>query len=349
MKILIISDAWKPQINGVVRTYEHISEELTHRGHEITVIGPADFPWCIALPGYPEIKLALFPYRRLEKMIDDFNPDVIHIGTEAFLGRAGQKYCRRHGFKFTTCYNSHFPDYIAKRIGKYLPFLTNFIKNIIIRHLQIFHDHATGVIVATESLEKELKLWGFRTDMHRLSRGARLDIFYPGDATLFHDLPHPVALYVGRIAIEKNLEAFLDMDWEGSKVIIGEGPDLPMLKRKYPAACFIGKKEKEDLAAHYRSADIFVFPSRTDTFGMVLVEALASGLPVAAYNVTGPRDIITQTYLGALHDHDLADAAARALALTKNTKDQRRRHTEENYTWQAVAQQFLDILISVGK
>lgn len=348
MKILIISDAWKPQVNGVVRTYEHIAEELEKDGHIIKVIGPADFPYRIPMPGYSEIELAINPYGRLKRMIEEFDPDALHIATEGPLGQAGRKYCIRHNLKFTTTYHTHFPDYIAKRVGKFLPFLASPVKKSAIKSLREFHSHAAVMLIATQSLEDELKEWGFETPMHRLTRGAKLDIFRPGVPEMFHDLKRPVAIYVGRVAIEKNLEDFLDMTWHGSKVIVGDGPDLAELQNKYPGAHFAGKKEGEELGAHYRSADIFVFPSRTDTFGMVLVEALASGIPVAAYDVTGPRDIITEPHLGALHDQDLADAAGRALEQAEH-KHKRRAHVEEHYTWPAVAKQFFDILEKTGK
>ncbi|MCB9990833.1 MAG: glycosyltransferase family 1 protein [Rhodospirillales bacterium] len=348
MKILIISDAWRPQINGVVRTYEHIGAELEHMGHEIKVIGPADFPFRMKLPGYAEIELALNPYGRLKKMIDAWDPGAIHIATEGPLGQAGRRYCAKNGFKFTTSYHTHFPDYAAKRAGKFLPFLTKPVKEFFIRQLRDFHHSGAGLLIATQSLEEELRGWGFETPMHRLTRGVHLDIFKPGEPELFDHLPRPIALFVGRVAIEKNLEAFLDMRWHGSKVIVGDGPDLAMLRAKYPDAHFAGSKVGDDLGAHYRSADIFVFPSKTDTFGMVLIEALAAGLPVAAYNVTGPRDIITEPFLGALHDDDLANAAGRALEQAAH-KDKRHHHVKEHYTWPAVARQFLEVIEQVGK
>lgn len=348
MKILVISDAWKPQVNGVVRTYEHIGAELKKMGHLLKVIGPADFPLRTRMIGYPEIELALNPYDRLSRMTEEFDPDTIHIATEGPLGQAGKKYCLKRGLNFTTSYHTHFPDYIAKRVGKFLPFAAKPVKKAAINSLRDFHNKASVVLIATQSLEDELRSWGFSSPMKRLSRGAHLDIFRPGEPEVFHDLPRPVAIFVGRVAIEKNLEAFLDMEWKGGKVIVGDGPDLAELQRKYPDAVFTGKKEGEELGQHYRSADVFVFPSRTDTFGMVLVEALASGLPVAAYNVTGPRDIITEPYLGALHEDDLALAAQQALKVA-DQKDERRRHVEQYYTWPAVAEQFVEVLQEVGK
>ncbi|MGB0720400.1 MAG: glycosyltransferase, partial [Bdellovibrionales bacterium] len=204
-----------------------------------------------------------------------------------------------------------------------------------------------AMMVATQSLEDTLRGWGFKNPIHRLIRGANLDVFHPGEKTLFKDLKPPIALYVGRIAIEKSVEDFLDMPWDGTKVIVGDGPDRAELERKYPAARFVGKKTGADLAAHYRSADLFVFPSRTDTFGIVLVEALASGLPVAAYNVTGPKDIITADFLGALDETNLKAAADKALS--SGTPEQRSRHVKDHYTWKNASRQYEDALINKVK
>lgn len=342
MNILIISDAWKPQVNGVVRTYEFIGAELEKMGHTVKVIGPADFPRRIPCPGYKEIELAILPYKRLSAMIKSFAPDHIHIATEGPLGKAAHKYCRKHNRHFTTSYHTHFPDYIAKRVGKFLPFLHAPVKNAAIADLRKFHNHANAVMIATQSLEDELKSWGFTAPMHRLTRGADLNIFKTGEKTAYENLPRPIAVFVGRVAIEKNLEAFLDMQWDGSKVVIGDGPDMAELQQKYPQGHFLGKKLGDDLGHHVRSADVFAFPSRTDTFGMVLVEALACGLPVAAYNVTGPKDIITEDFLGSLHDTDLSWAAYDALKKSDDA-EKRHKHVRDNYTWERAADQFLHI------
>jgi len=347
MKILVVSDAWKPQVNGVVRTYEYIGAELEAMGHEMAVIGPADFPCRMKMPGYPEIELALFAGSRLRRLIDEASADVIHIATEGPLGRGARNYCLKKGWKFTTCYHTQFPDYVAKRVAKFIPFLGPPVKKLVIKSVKDFHNKAGAVFVATQSLEDELRSWGFIAPLRRLTRGALLDIFRPGPPEVFKDLKRPVALFVGRVAIEKNLEAFLGMEWQGTKAIVGDGPDMAELKRKYPDTLFAGKKVGEELGKHYRSGDVFVFPSRTDTFGMVLVEALASGLPVAAYNVTGPRDIITQPFLGVLDD-DLATAAKKALNLA-DQKDARRKYVEQHYTWPAVAEQFMSVISEVGK
>jgi len=337
LKILIISDAWHPQLNGVVRTYEHLIEELEKRGHIVKVIGPSDFPCTIPTPGYREIKLAIAPYKHLKRLIDDFAPNRIHIATEGPLGWAARKYCKKHGRQFSTSFHTLFPDYVAKRAAKYLPFLykpAHAIAKSIIRH---FHQPSIVMMVATQSLEDTLREWGFTPAIMRLTRGAKIDTFSPGEKTKFKDLQSPIALYVGRIAIEKNIEAFLSMQWQGEKVIIGEGPARAELEAKYPSAHFLGKKTGNELAEYYRSADVFVFPSRTDTFGMVLIEALACGTPVAAYNVTGPKDIITQDYLGALNA-DLSKAALNAL--THGTAQERANHIAQHYTWETAAQQF---------
>jgi glycosyltransferase involved in cell wall biosynthesis len=344
MKILIISDAWHPQVNGVVRTYENLSEQLRRLGHEVKVIGPSDFRVCMPMPGYAEIQLAINPYGRLKRIIEAYQPDCIHIAAEGPLGWAGRKYCKKHNLKFSTSYHTHFPDYVAKRLAKHLPFLYTPIRNMAKKIILNFHAPSSAMMIATQSLEDELKSWGFKTPMHRLSRGAKLDMFYPGTQTLFNDLKRPVAIYVGRVAIEKNLEEFLAMDWAGSKVIVGDGPSRGVLSKKYPEAVFVGKKEGEELAAHYRSADLFAFPSRTDTFGIVLIEALASGLPVAAYNVTGPKDIITDKALGSLHENSLAAAAQEALR--HGSPEERANHVKNYYTWENAGHQFEKALIN---
>ena len=341
MKILIISDAWKPQVNGVVRTYEYMIPELETLGHEVKVIGPADFPLNFGVPSYQEIKLAVMPYARLSRMIKAYAPHTIHIATEAPLGRAAARYCKRHRLPYTTAYHTHFPDYIAKRIAKILPLLAGPVKNYAIKSLRKFHATSSALFIATQSLEDELKAWKFETPMHRLTRGVKLDLFRPGDTDVYADLKRPIALYVGRIAIEKNLEAFLSIPWEGTKVLVGDGPATKELKHKYPDAVFVGTKTGEDLAAHFRGADVYVFPSKTDTFGMVLVEAMASGLPIAAYNVTGPKDIVTQRFLGILDD-DLEIAVRNAVALTGDA-DKRHNYAKAHYTWPIVARQFMDI------
>lgn len=338
-KILIVSDAWTPQINGVVRTYENLSRELTAAGHAVTVLGPRDFPWRVPLPLYPEIELALFADRPLARHIARENPGRIHIATEGPLGWAARRFCLRETFAFTTSYHTHFPDYLAARAPAPCGAL---LRHGAIRLLRRFHAPARAVLVATPSLEAELKGWGFSAPMRRMTRGVDLETFHPGEKRLFSDLKRPVALNVGRVAVEKNLEAFLAMPWPGSKIVVGDGPLLASLRARFPEVLFTGKKTGKDLADHYRAADVFVFPSRTDTFGMVLVEALACGLPVAAYNVTGPRDIVTQRVLGRLGD-DLAACARAALESADARSDAQARfdHVRTTYSWACAARQFL--------
>jgi len=344
MKILIISDAWHPQINGVVRTYEHLCAELEKSGHDTKVIGPASFPITIPTPGYKEIKLALFAYGRLARMIEAYEADKIHISTEGPLGKAARKYCLKNDIPFSTSYHTQFPDYIAKRVAKILPFLYDNVRNLGIKIMRDFHAPSKAMFVATQSLENTLVNWGFQTPMHRLTRGANLNIFRPrkkADKDVYEGLKRPIAVNVGRVAIEKSIEDFLAMDWPGTKVIVGDGPSREELEAQYPDAIFVGAKTGEDLGAHYRCADVFVFPSRTDTFGMVIVEALASGLPVAAYDVTGPKDIITEDFLGVLNE-DLSKASHQAL--TAGTAVKRSNHVKKFYTWDNVAKQYLDAL-----
>lgn len=338
LRILIVSDAWQPQVNGVVRTYEHLSEELRRMGHEVQVIGPADFPMCIPMPGYSEIQLAILPQFRLAKMIQEFAPDHLHVATEGPLGWAARNYARKKKIHFTTSYHTHFPDYIAKRVKKYLPFLAARAKKIAFWRIRKFHNSGSAMFVATNSLERDLRRMRFKAPMYRLTRGVNIDMFSPGEKNLFKDLPKPIALYVGRVAIEKSIHKFLEMDWEGSKIVVGDGPSMTYFKKRYKDAHFVGKKEGKELADHYRSSDVFVFPSKTDTFGIVIIEALASGIPVAGYDVTGPQDILTEPYLGAI-DHDLSTAAHKALTI--GTPEQRHKFASDNYSWHEVAQQFV--------
>ncbi len=346
MKVLIISDAWHPQVNGVVRTYEYLRKELMELGHQVDVIGPADFAASIPMPFYPEIKLVIRPYKRLKQIIEDFKPDKIHVATEGPLGWAARDYCLAHNMNFTTCYHTQFPDYVAKRFAWLIPPLYSVVHRLAIKVVRQFHAPSHGLMVATKSLEQQLLEWGFKTPLKTLSRGVELKIFHPDksedDPALLSDLKRPVALYVGRIAIEKNLEAFLEMPWHGSKVMVGDGPARASLEKKYTDALFVGKKAREELANYYRSSDVFVFPSKTDTFGIVLIEALACGLPVAAYNVMGPKDIVIHDYLGALEEADLQKAAENAL---KNVdKDKCVQYVSNNFSWKAAGKQFVDAL-----
>lgn len=341
MKILIISDAWHPQTNGVVRTYEYLCAELEKMGHEVRVMGPRDFYIRIPLPFYKEIELVPGPYGRLKRLIRNYNADHLHIATEGPLGWAARRYCLKHNRPYTSSYHTQFPDYLARRVRRIFPPLENVVRRLAWAHVRRFHAYAHSMMVATPSLEKQLKEQGFQNRMHRLTRGVDFSLFHRGEQTLFSDLPRPVALYVGRIAVEKSIEDFLAMPWNGSKVVVGDGPMRGALQSAYPDVHFAGKQTGRALADHYRSADLFVFPSRTDTFGLVLIEAMACGLPIAAYPVTGPIDIVTEPYLGAL-DENLAHAAHKAANLSD--PQSREDHARTYYSWDTAANQFLDAI-----
>ncbi len=341
-KLLIISDAWHPQINGVVRTYEHLAQELAKQDFEIEVIGPSDLPLSISLPFYKEIKIALFPYKKIKNKFQAILPDKVHIATEGSLGWAARRYCIKHNIPFTTSYHTHFPDYVAKRVGHYIPGLYNITHDLAVKYICKFHRPAHRIMVSTQSVKVLLQDWGLTNDIELVSRGVDYSIFYPGERTLFNNLPEPIALYVGRIAIEKNIEAFLDMPWHGSKVVVGDGPMRQALEQKHPEVTFTGKKSGKDLSEIYRSCDLFVFPSKTDTFGIVLIEAMASGLPISAYNVMGPKDIVTQPEIGALDDKSLHSACLRALE--QSDRDKSVAHAQQYYSWNHAALQFIKML-----
>lgn len=326
MRILISTDAWIPQVNGVVRTLEATSSELIRMGHEVRFVTPEGFR-TLPLPTYPEIKLALFAKRAVGRLIDDFRPERIHISTEGTLGLAMRRCCLDRDLPFTTSFHTRFPEYIRARLGipAFLPYAG----------LRWFHGPATAVMVATQTLERDLQARGFK-NLKLWSRGVDVQRFAPGDKSWL-TLPRPVFLYVGRVAIEKSVEDFLKLDLPGSKLVVGDGPQYGELKARYPAVTFVGPKFGEDLARHYAAADVFVFPSRTDTFGLVVLEALASGLPIAAYPVQGPGDVLgTNNHVGTLSE-DLRSAALRGLGLDAHAC----RQFALDYSWEACTEQFL--------
>jgi glycosyltransferase involved in cell wall biosynthesis len=303
MRVLIVSDAWLPQTNGVVSTLGQTSAWLRRFGHDVCMVTPGDFH-CVPCPTYPEIRLSVLPYRRLERRLLEFSPQAVHIATEGPLGLAARRLCVRRGLRFTTSYHTQFPQYLRARLP--LPIAVSY------RALRWFHGAATRCMVSTDSMRRELAARGF-TNLSTWRRGVDTALFKPGDKS-FLPLPRPIAAYVGRVAVEKNVEAFLRMDWHGSKVVIGDGPERSRLQNRFPEVHFRGFRFGEDLAAHLGAADVMIFPSRTDTFGLVNLEAMACGVPVAAYPVTGPIDVIDDGITGAL-DADLGAAARRALRL----------------------------------
>ena len=325
MRIAIVSDAWFPQVNGVVRTLSTVKRELEAMGHAVMVVAPDRFTTA-PCPTYPEIRLALLPGRRLRRLIDDFQPDALHIATEGPLGWAARALARRRAWPFTTSFHTKFPEYVAARIG--LPASWGYWV------LRRFHGAAAATMVATPSLAQELEARGFG-HLRRWTRGVDTKLFRPRPKS-FLDAPRPIYMFVGRVAVEKNIEAFLGLDLDGTKYVVGDGPQVAALRQRYPTARFTGYKAGEELACHVAAADVFVFPSLTDTFGLVLLEALASGVPVAAYPATGPRDVINGHPVGAL-DADLGRAARRALGCAPDAC----RAYAMAYSWRASAEQFL--------
>jgi glycosyltransferase involved in cell wall biosynthesis len=301
VRIALISDAWTPQINGVVRTLTALTRELVRAGHDIVTLTPDMFR-TVPCPSYPEIRLAIFTRRRLARLIDAFAPDAIHIVTEGPLGVAARRYCLDRALPFTTAYCTRFPEYIAARFGVPLGWSYALLRR--------FHGAAAGVMVATQSIRDDLTARGFG-NLLAWTRGVDTAHFQPAAKSYFQ-LQRPVFLTVGRVALEKNLPAFLDLDLPGSKIVVGDGPLLAALRQRYPAVHFAGFQDEAALVRYYAAADVFVFPSRTDTFGLVMLEALASGVPVAAFPVPGPLDVIGDSAIGRLDD-DLRRAALAAI------------------------------------
>ncbi len=330
-RILIVSDAWMPQVNGVVRTLRTVAAEMRAMGKDVEVVGPDRFR-TMPMPSYPEIPLALFPSKRLARIIEEFQPDALHIATEGPLGMAARAYAKRKKIAFTTAFHTRFAEYLKARTG-----IPEFLSYAWLRH---FHGAGAAVMVATQSLREELSARGFK-HVRPWSRGVDLAAFQPEPKENW-DLPRPIFAYVGRVAVEKNLRAFLELDLPGSKLVVGDGPQRKALEAACPAAHFAGARFGADLARAYAGADVFVFPSRTDTFGLVVLEALASGLPVAAYPVTGPKDILGESPVpvGAL-DEDLREACLRALDIDRRAC----RPFAETYSWRACAERFVDNLV----
>ena len=321
-KILIVTDTWEPQVNGVVRTLRSLVACLREMNYQVALITPDEF-FSIPHPAYPDIRLALNTWPGLGRKIGASRPDYIFIATEGPLGMAARRHCIRRKLHFTTAFTTHYPKYMRQRLG--VPESWTF------RWLRWFHSQGDGVLVAAPSMRRELASRGFR-NVRAWSRGVDTELFRPYGEDIFTGLERPVWLYVGRVAEEKNVDDFLCMGIRGTKVVVGDGPALARLRRKYPEAVFMGEKHGEELARHYSSSDVFVFPSKTDTFGLVMLEALACGTPVAAYPVTGPVDVITSNEVGVLHT-DLEMAAETAMSLSNDDC----REYALGYTWESCA------------
>jgi glycosyltransferase involved in cell wall biosynthesis len=327
-RLTIVSDAWHPQVNGVVRSIENTNRELTRMGVEVCMVTPRDFA-SIPCPTYPEIRLSVATYGQVAHAITGTRPTAIHIATEGPLGLLARRWCLRNHMPFSTSYHTRFPEYVSARFPVPLRWLHAFAR--------WFHNAGNGCMVATGSLERDLGKLGIR-NLLRWSRGIDQTVFRPmePDDRPF-GLPRPIFITVGRVAVEKNLPAFLDLDLPGSKVVVGDGPARADLQKRYPNVLFTGLKTGSDLAAAYAQADVFVFPSRTDTFGNTILEALASGVPVAAYPVTGPVDIIEDgSGAGALNE-DLREACLAALRCSRENA----RSLARTFTWEAATRQFL--------
>jgi len=326
MRLLIATDTWRPQVNGVVRSIEHMADHAPRFGADVRLTTPFDF-LSLPLPTYPEIRLALARATAIARRVVEFAATHIHIATEGPVGLAARRACLAHDWPFSTSYHIWFPEYVTARAP--IP------EHWVYRLLRRFHNTGDGVLVATEALRAELERHGF-VNIHMWSRGVDTALFHPGRRRDL-GLPGPIFLYVGRLAVEKNLPAFLSLDLSGSKLVVGDGPARQQLEARFPAARFVGAHTGEALAEYYASSDVFVFPSRTDTFGMVLLEALASGLPVAAFPVTGPRDVVADSGCGVL-DEDLGRAALAALDISREGC----RAYAANFRWEESARQFFE-------
>jgi glycosyltransferase involved in cell wall biosynthesis len=325
MRIAIVTDAWAPQVNGVAVTLVHTIAEVERAGHSVDTITPNGFV-TVPMPTYPEIPLAVLPGREVARRLDAFRPDAVHIATEGPLGSAARRYCLRRKQPFTTAYHTQFPEYMHARCR--FPLAVSYA------WLRRFHGPSRAVLCATATLRKRLEQRGFRNLVH-WSRGV--------DTTLFAPAPHeprsgerPIFLYVGRLAVEKTIEAFLSLDLPGTKWVVGDGPAREGLSRTYPNARYFGAQHGAALARSYQQADVFVFPSRTDTFGLVLLEAMACGTPVAAFPVPGPIDVVTDPDAGVLDD-DLRTAALAALALDRSKV----RRFAMRFSWEAATRDFV--------
>jgi glycosyltransferase involved in cell wall biosynthesis len=332
MRVVIVTDAWRPQVNGVVRTIERVAGEMAALGDAVEVIGPDRFR-SFPMPGYADIRLAFRPRAALARMLDAGRPEAVHIATEGPLGLAARAICRARDWKFTTSFHTRFAEYVTARTG--IPPRWSWAL------LRRFHNAGAGVFAATPSLRDELAGRGFERILP-WTRGVDLGLFRDeGPRDAWAGLPRPVFLYAGRVAVEKNIGAFLELDLPGSKVVVGDGPQRAALAARYPGVHFAGWRHGVALADAYRGADVFVFPSRTDTFGLVLLEAMACGTPVAAYPVMGPKDVVGP---GGVLGEDLRAAALAAREVPRALA----RAQAERFSWGHCARVFREQLVATG-
>ena len=325
MRIAIITDAWEPQVNGVVTTLKTTQQTLNSLGNTVEVFTPNNFK-SIPCPTYPEIRLALNPKTKLKKALAAFAPEAIHIATEGPMGLAARSICKNNNWAFTTSYHTQFPEYIRERFP--IPLKSSYA------FFRWFHSGATRTMVGTQRQEDLLILHGFK-NLVRWPRGVNTEIFTPNDKNFLPDT-RPIYVYVGRVAVEKNIEAYLALDLPGTKYVIGNGPAYDGLSKKYHHVKFIGYKFGKELAQYIAASDVFVFPSKTDTFGIVMLEAMACGIPIAAYPVTGPIDVVRDNLTGCLNE-DLKQATQCALKL-----DPQNCLTQANeFTWEKASKMFL--------
>ena len=329
MRLLLVTDAWAPQINGVVVTLRNTIACLERWGHEVHVLSPEGLR-TVPMPTYPEIPLAVLPGRAVARRFGEVDPEAVHIATEGPLGAAARRYCLANGLAFTTAYHTCFPEYVQPRFGVPLSWTYAWLRR--------FHRPSSAVLVGTDTIRGLLEHRGF-ANVADWSRGVDLELFHPRPGR-FVDYERPVFAFVGRVAVEKNLPAFLRLDLPGTKLVVGDGPERAALARRFPRAVFVGAKTGAELASFYQRADAFVFPSRTDTFGLVLLEAMACGTPVAAFPVRGPIDVVTDPSAGILNE-DLGQAAMMALGLDRGDV----RRFAQRFSWERSTRQFAGHLV----
>ena len=329
-RLLIVTDAWVPQVNGVVRTLQSTIKELSAAGFEVEILDSSLFH-TLPCPGDTGIRLALVAPSRVEQLIEQAAPDALHIATEGPLGWAARRIAIRHGWRFTTAYHTRFPEYLKARFKVPL--------NLTYRMLRVFHRPSQAVLVPSRHVMRQLSIEGF-TKLHYWGRGVDHDVFHPEPGQRSANYQRPIFLYVGRVAVEKNIQAFLDLDLPGEKWVVGDGPLRPQLQRCYPQVRWFGSLSSSDLASVYRQSTVFVFPSKTDTFGLVMAEAMACGLPVAAYPVPGPLDVIGRSKAGIMSE-DLREACLRCLEIPRAFPIQR----AALFSWRSSAEQFLGALV----